>query len=70
MAIVVVTHELGSINTIADRAMMLADGRVLAAGTLDTVRAHADPRVQAFFNRRTLDERGDPGLLAALEQPA
>lgn len=70
MAIVVVTHELGSINTIADRAIMLADGRVLAAGTLDTVRAHADPRVQAFFNRRTLDERDDPGLLASLEQPA
>jgi phospholipid/cholesterol/gamma-HCH transport system ATP-binding protein len=70
MAIVVVTHELGSINTIADRAIMLADGLVLVGGTLDAVRAHPDPRVQAFFNRRTLAERDDPGLLAALEVPA
>jgi phospholipid/cholesterol/gamma-HCH transport system ATP-binding protein len=70
MAIVVVTHELGSINAIADRAIMLAGGRVLASGTLDAVRANPDPLVQAFFNRRTLSERDDPGLLTALEEPA
>ena len=54
MAIVAVTHELGSINTIADRAVMLASGRVIAAGSLATVRADPDPRVQAFFQRRLL----------------
>jgi phospholipid/cholesterol/gamma-HCH transport system ATP-binding protein len=67
MAIVVVTHELGSINAIADRAIMLADGRVLAAGTLDAVRAERDPRVQAFFERRALGEHAEPKLLHALE---
>jgi phospholipid/cholesterol/gamma-HCH transport system ATP-binding protein len=54
MAIVAVTHELGSINTIADRAVMLADGRVIAAGSLDEVRADPDERVQAFFQRKLL----------------
>ena len=70
MGIVVVTHELGSINTIADRAVMLADGGVLAAGTLAAVRAHADPRVQAFFKREALAAHDDPKLLSALERPA
>ena len=70
MAIVVVTHELGSINTIADRAIMLADGHVLAGGSLAEVRADPDERVQAFFNRRTLGERGDQSLLDALERPS
>jgi phospholipid/cholesterol/gamma-HCH transport system ATP-binding protein len=70
MAIVVVTHELGSINTIADRAIMLADGKVLAAGPLAQVRADPDERVQAFFNRRTLAERDEHSLLEALERPS
>jgi len=70
MAIVVVTHELGSINTIADRAIMLADGRVLASGTLAEVREHQDPRVQAFFRRETLAEKKGEALLEQLEQPA
>ena len=54
MAIVAVTHELGSINTIADRAMMLAKGSVIAAGSLAEVRADPDGRVQAFFQRKLL----------------
>ena len=52
MGIVAVTHELGSINTIADRAIMLAEGRLIASGTLEEVRADPDPRVQAFFQRQ------------------
>ncbi|MGH7894161.1 MAG: ABC transporter ATP-binding protein [Candidatus Binatia bacterium] len=54
MGIVAVTHELGSINTIADRAIMLAHGRIIAAGTLEQVRTNPDDRVQAFFQRRLL----------------
>jgi phospholipid/cholesterol/gamma-HCH transport system ATP-binding protein len=69
MAIVVVTHELGSINAIADRAIMLADGRVLASGTLDEVRANPHPIVQAFFQRRTLDGHDVRRLDVLLESP-
>jgi phospholipid/cholesterol/gamma-HCH transport system ATP-binding protein len=67
MGIVAVTHELGSINTIADRALMLAEGRVLAAGTLAEVRAHPDERVQAFFERRLLPGAAQASLADALE---
>jgi phospholipid/cholesterol/gamma-HCH transport system ATP-binding protein len=51
---VVVTHELNSIFTIADRAVML-DPRsrsIIAAGEPAELRDHSsDPRVRQFFNR-------------------
>lgn len=52
MAVVMVTHELTSIEAVADRALMLHEGKVLADGTLESVRACREPRVQSFFNRR------------------
>lgn len=66
LGIVVVTHELGSINAIADRAIMLGGGRVIASGTLDEVRRSPAPEVQAFFTRRTLPASGGRSLLDAL----
>jgi phospholipid/cholesterol/gamma-HCH transport system ATP-binding protein len=51
---VVVTHELQSIFTIADRAIMLDPGSrsIIADGNPDELRAHStDRRVQQFFNR-------------------
>jgi len=52
---VVVTHELASIFTIADRAIML-DPRsrsIIAEGTPAELRDHSgDPRVRQFFNRQ------------------
>ncbi len=51
ITIVVVTHELDSIRTIADRALMLADARIVFLGPLDGVGAAADPRVGQFFRR-------------------
>ena len=66
MGIVAVTHELGSINTIADRAIMLARGRVIAAGTLAEVRADPDERVQAFFQRKLLPGAAHRSLVEEL----
>lgn len=51
ITIVVVTHELESIRTIADRALMLADRRMVFLGRLDEVDGSADPRVRQFFRR-------------------
>jgi len=67
MGIVVVTHELGSINTITDRAIMLAHGKVIAAGTLAELRAHPDARVQAFFQRKLLAGEGHASVADELE---
>ena len=51
MSVVVVTHELASVETIADRVTMIHQGHVLEDGTLDEVRASKHPRVRAFFDR-------------------
>jgi phospholipid/cholesterol/gamma-HCH transport system ATP-binding protein len=47
----VVTHELDSIKTIADRALMFAHGKLLAEGTVAELTAHEGDEVYNFFNR-------------------
>jgi phospholipid/cholesterol/gamma-HCH transport system ATP-binding protein len=66
MAIIVVTHELGSIQMIADQAVMLHAGKVLAAGTLEQVQATDHPQIRAFFDRRPRSTALQRGLLEAL----
>jgi phospholipid/cholesterol/gamma-HCH transport system ATP-binding protein len=47
--VVLVTHELHSIRQVADEALMLHEGRVLADGPLAQVMAHGHPAAQNFF---------------------
>ena len=47
----VVTHELQSAFRIADRIAMLFNGKLLAVGSKEEIRANAHPRVQQFLNR-------------------
>jgi len=51
MALVVVTHELASIEAIADRVTMLDQGKVIAEGPLREVKQSDHPMVRAFFGR-------------------
>jgi phospholipid/cholesterol/gamma-HCH transport system ATP-binding protein len=67
MGILAVSHELGSINTIADRVVMLYDGRIIASGTLPEVRDSDDPRVQAFFGRALVEGEAARSLADLLE---
>lgn len=68
MGIVVVTHELASIEKICDRAVMLSAGKVLAEGTLDEVKATRNPEIHAFFERIAAGElRRDQTALELLE---
>ena len=60
MAIVVVTHELLSIQKITDKALMLSDGLVIADGTLDELKDNDHPEVQAFFKRQAAGEMRGP----------
>jgi len=46
---IVVTHDLTSARKVADRVVMLLNGKVLADGTFDEVARHRDPRVQHFL---------------------
>ena len=51
ITLVVVTHELESIRAIADRAVMLGRGGVIAAGTIDELSRSRDEPVYHFFHR-------------------
>lgn len=58
----VITHELASIDAIADRAIMLdADSKgIIAEGSPADLRAHNDhPRVRQFFNRQAEPEKAE-----------
>jgi len=47
---VVVTHEMGSAFRIADRMVMLYEGRVVAEGTPDEIHASTNPLVKQFIH--------------------
>ena len=49
---VIVTHELDSIRKIADRILMLDQGRPLFTGTVAEAEQGANERVRQFFERR------------------
>ncbi len=52
MTIVVVTHDLDSLFTIAQHVVMLHGGGVLFEGTLDELRASQDAYVRQFLGRK------------------
>jgi len=60
MTIVVVTHELDSAFTIADRITMLDKGEILMVGTPEELKNSENERVQNLLNRRTEDIILDP----------
>jgi phospholipid/cholesterol/gamma-HCH transport system ATP-binding protein len=67
MTIVVVTHELMSIERIADRAIMLSSGKAIANGTLDELKRSDHPEIRAFFRRTASGElRGPASALDVL----
>jgi len=51
MTIVIVTHEMESVNLIADRVALLDSGKIIALGTVDELKMNENPKVQQFFNR-------------------
>ncbi len=64
MSIVVVTHELDSAFKIADRIMVLDEGRVLQTGTVEEIRHSDNERIQDLLERRprTLEMDADEYL--------
>ena len=60
ITIVVVTHEVESAFKIADRIVILVQGRVLAADTVKAIRASTNQRVQNLLNRVAEEEQIEP----------
>ncbi len=50
LTVFMVTHDLDSLATICDRIAVLAEGRVLASGTLDELRQLTHPWIRAYFH--------------------
>ena len=61
MTLVVVSHELASIEAIADRVLMLDGGQVIADGPLGEVKRLDDRRLQVFFGRQPRSIEGRSG---------
>lgn len=53
MTSIVVTHDIRSALAISDRIIMLDQGRIVAEGTPDHIRAHENPWVQRFLGLDT-----------------
>jgi phospholipid/cholesterol/gamma-HCH transport system ATP-binding protein len=53
---VVVTHDMTSAYKIADRIIMLHDGRIIADGNTEHIRNHSHPVVQQFINGQVSEE--------------
>lgn len=70
MSLVVVTHELASIETIADQVLMIDKGAVIADGPLQTVKKMNHPMVRSFFDRVGEREEAKQSVLEALAGPA
>jgi phospholipid/cholesterol/gamma-HCH transport system ATP-binding protein len=60
--LIVVTHELESIRTIADRALMFAHGEISATGTIAELTASRDEDVYGFFHRIAAPANGHSEL--------
>lgn len=63
---IVVTHDLTSARKVADRVVMMLNGRIVADGTFDQVAASTDERVQHFLAGKYVkaDDADEARLLA------
>ena len=50
LTVFLVTHDLDTLLSIVDRAIVLAGGKVVAEGTVDELRRHDDPWLHSYFN--------------------
>lgn len=64
MTIVVITHELQSALSIADRIAVLAAGKTIFTGSVAEIKQSNDPYIQDFLNRRVRQntDKGDDYL--------
>lgn len=52
LTVFMVTHDLDSLRTVCDRIAALADGKVVAAGSIEAMRVATHPWVQTYFRGR------------------
>ncbi len=50
ISVLMVTHDLDSLHRACDRIAVLGDGKIIAAGTMDTMLAAQHPWLRAYFH--------------------
>jgi phospholipid/cholesterol/gamma-HCH transport system ATP-binding protein len=66
MTVVIVTHELASIEAVADSIIMVGGGKVIAEGPMAEVRSRGIVAVDEFFARKTKSVARQDMSVAAL----
>ena len=56
MTSIVVTHDLLCAQIIADRAIMLNDGKIVSEGTIDEMTGSQDKFLKNFFSNEVIQE--------------
>jgi phospholipid/cholesterol/gamma-HCH transport system ATP-binding protein len=64
LTVFMVTHDLDSLHTICDRIAVLAEGKIIAQGDMDTMLASGHPWLKAYFRGKR--SRAGLGPVAAL----
>ena len=65
LTVFMVTHDLDSLYAICDRIAALADGKVIAAGPMETMLASEHPWLRAYFHGKRARAVVDPNAAAA-----
>ena len=63
LTVFMVTHDLESLNTVCDRIAALADGKVIAIGSISEMRRSPHPWMKAYFQGKR-GRKLSPGLSA------
>ncbi len=69
MTLVVVSHDLASMRTLADHVVVLGESRVLFHGSLDELESSSDPYLRRFLDRAA-EKRSTPRLSMLRFEPS
>jgi len=70
LTVLLVTHDLDTLLSIARRVVVLGDGKVRADGTVEQVMACDDPWIQSYFSSRQGRRSRSGSVGAAIAAPA
>lgn len=62
LTIVMVTHQLITLSNIVDKIVFLGDGKVLASGTYDELKANKNPDIYTYFHTERVKRGESDGI--------